>query len=727
MERALFFPGVTDSPTVGKKLGRLGLRPSDLKRLLFGNGGALAVLKKRVRVKLPEALLADEHLIEEIHTVDRFVRRQQELIEYERKAEIERQISEIKGFSGKERELFGRAILDLRGRREGERFGLSFVRFGRDREIRTEIASGDVVLVSRGDPLKSDLVGTVSEVRRRYIVVAFDAPPPKWALRDGVRIDLYVNDVTFKRMVENLETLRHIQGPSRDLRNIALGLASPRTPETVPLKPIGPTLNESQNEAVSLALGSAECFLVHGPPGTGKTSTLTELILQLVRQGYKVLATADSNTAVDNLLLRLSRFDLDLVRVGHPARILDDLHRFSLPARLEAHPGFQAVRKGWEDFALLVRERDRFSKPTPARTRGMSRERIRRLAEEGRGMRGVGADTIRSMAEWIRRDETVEAEAQRLRANERELIDGIVKGADVVLATNAMVLSDALRDRRFDIAVIDEGSQQVIPSTLIPLMHADRFVIAGDHRQLPPTVVSEQARELRRSLFESLIERHPDNARMLRVQYRMHEKIMAFPARTFYDGALVADESVRTRTLRALDPRPPRRYAEILDPDEPLIFVSTHGIEAAESLPWRSTSYENPAEARIVLDLLGELLAMGIDPAQIGVISPYLSQVKRIKAALTGKLESVEVKSVDGFQGREKEVILISFVRSNPSGDLGFLGDLRRLNVALTRPRAKLIAVGDARTLQIHPVYREFIDFVRHEGRFVSVRARDSR
>ncbi|MRI83640.1 MAG: IGHMBP2 family helicase [Nitratiruptor sp.] len=712
----LILPQKGEEAEISKLLRPYGLRPSDVKGLYRANGKILICLKKRVKVGLDPSLLASRDEEAEIIRVHTFIEHYKGLIHLEREAEIEATLNEIRSISGRERELYGRAILDLKGTRLPSRFNLFFVKFGRSRPIETEIASGDIVLVSRGDPLKSDLVGTASEVGRHHIVVAFEEQPPKWVYTPGIRVDLFVNDVTFKRMEENLELLRDGANERRKLRNYVLGIWDPPPAGREPFTP-KTSLNPTQIAAVEGALGS-ELFLIHGPPGTGKTSTLIELILQEVGRGHKVLASADSNIAVDNMLQRLAQYDLELVRIGHPARILHELESFSIHAKFENHLEAEAIKKGWEEVALLVKHRDQFTKPTQARARGMSHERILTLAARGKSQRGVSVATLQSMAKWIKADRKVEALVKSLRNEEELLYKRIIAQADVVLATNGMIMSDLLKEELFDVAVIDEGSQQVVPSTLIPIMHAKRFVIAGDHKQLPPTVVSRGAKELEESLFERLIRNHPEESSMLQIQYRMHEAIMGFSNHHFYDGKLIAHERVAHHTLADFSLAPPARFPQILDPTNPLVFVDTKGIEAFEQLPDRSTSYENPKEAQLVYDLAQELLAMGLPGKDIGIISPYLAQVKRIKK-LFGLETEVEVKSVDGFQGREKEVILISFVRSNQEGKIGFLKDWRRLNVALTRAKRKLICVGDSATLTRDPLYHELLQYISKRGRIV--------
>jgi len=710
----------TDRKRLFRELSRIGISRSDVKEVLRANGKSLIYLKDESLCRVIPEFVPGKELEAEIVSVHRFVEKFKLLIDMERIAEIEQQEAEIKRLSGRERELLGRAILDLRGTSAGTKFHLFLVRFFREKPIETEISTGDIVLVSRGNPLKSNLTGTVVRVTEKTVTVAFDGQPPKWAFKRGVRIDLYVNDVTFRRMEENLEELRDADGRARELRNIIIGISEPKTCRRVDFTPRDERLNSSQLEAVSRALGSPDFYLIHGPPGTGKTSTMTELIVQLVRNGKRVIATADSNVACDNILLNLSRYeDLSLVRIGHPARVMEELERFSIYALFEEHKDAEAVRRGWERVRELMEKREQFLKPVPSMRRGLSDEEILYFGRKGKGFRGIPKKKMRSMANWVAVNYEITSRIDALRRMEAEIFRDIVASADVVISTNSMVKSDFFQGFHFDCAVIDEGSQQVEPSTLIPIMRADRFFIAGDHKQLPPTVASEEAKKLEKTLFERLIVKHPNLSSMLKVQYRMNEKIMAFPDREFYSGSLIADESVRNHTLSDFGLKPPERFVDILNPEEPLAFLDTSSINAYEFQPEGSTSYENYEEARIVVSIAEELHRMGLERKDIGIITPYAAQVKLIKQLLIEKELKVEVNSVDGFQGREKEAIVISFVRSNDEGEIGFLKDMRRLNVAITRARRKLICVGNSDTLKTHETYRKFIDYVRENGTLV--------
>ena len=291
---------------------------------------------------------------------------------------------------------------------------------------------------------------------------------------------------------------------------------------------------------------------------------------------------------------------------------------------------------------------------------------------------------------------------------EEEIARDIIEDADVILATNSTAFT---LDVEFDVAVVDESSQSTIPSVLIPLNKAEKFVLAGDHKQLPPTVL--EAEELSVTLFEMLINKYPEKAKMLEVQYRMNEKLMEFPNREFYGGKLKAHGSVKDITLADLGVKKVKDgFWRIVDPDEVLVFIDTSNCPNKWERQRRgSTSRENPLEAEIIRKVVSMLRNVGVRKDWIGVITPYEDQVDLIR-----QLVDVEVNTVDGYQGREKEVIVISFVRSNRDCEIGFLEDLRRLNVALTRAKRKLIAIGDAITLSSNETYKRFVEFVKSNG-----------
>jgi len=645
----------------------------------------------------------------------RYINHLKELVELEREAEIEAMREEMRKLSGYEREKVGRAVLGLNGKIIGEEFGYKLVKYGRKHEIKTEISVGDLVVISRGNPLASDLIGTVTEKGKRFLVVALETVPT-WALRN-VRIDLYANDITFKRQIDNLGKLS--ESGKRALR-FALGLEKSKESVEVEFKPFDEQLNESQKKAVSLALGSEDFFLIHGPFGTGKTRTIAEVILQEVKRGKKVLVTAESNVAVDNLVERLWG-KVKLVRLGHPSRVSKHLKESTLAYQVEAHEKYRRVKELRSKAERLAMLRDQYTKPTPQWRRGFTDRQILRLAERGIGARGVPARVVKSMAQWIAFNEKVQKLYDEAKKLEEEIIREIIEQADVVLSTNSSAALEFIKDVNFDVAVIDEASQATIPSVLIPIAKAKKFILAGDHKQLPPMILSEDAKELSETLFEKLIRLYPSKAKMLEIQYRMNERLMEFPSKEFYNGKIKAYDCVKNITLLDLGIRVfhfGEPWDSILNPKEPLIFVDTSKHpEKWERQRKGSLSRENPLEAKLVKEIVQRLLRMGIKPELIGVITPYDDQRDLISSLIEN--DEIEVKTVDGYQGREKEAIILSFVRSNKKGELGFLTDLRRLNVSLTRAKRKLIAIGDSETLSAHPTYKRFMEFVRENGVFI--------
>ncbi|WP_297470559.1 IGHMBP2 family helicase [Thermococcus sp.] len=656
--------------------------------------------------------------MKENETLAKFISHLKTLIEMERKAEIETMRAEMRRLSGREREKVGRAILGLNGKIIGEELGYFLVKYGRDREIKTEISVGDLVVISKRDPLKSDLVGTVVEKGKRFLTVALETVP-EWALR-GVRIDLYANDITFKRWLENLDNLRE---SGRRALELYLGLREPEEGKEIEFRPFDKNLNASQRKAIAKALGSPDFFLIHGPFGTGKTRTLVELIRQEVERGHKVLATAESNVAVDNLVERLVDSGLKVVRIGHPSRVSKALHETTLAYLITQHELYSELRELRVIGQNLKEKRDTFTKPVPKYRRGLSDRDILRLASRGIGTRGIPARLIREMAEWIKLNEQVSKTFEDARKLEERIAREIIRKADVVLTTNSSAGLDVVDYGSYDVAIIDEATQATIPSVLIPINRARRFVLAGDHKQLPPTILSEKARELSKTLFEGLIERYPWKSEMLTVQYRMNERLMEFPSREFYGGKVKADESVRNITLADLGVSSPEEndgWRDVTRPENVLVFIDTSSLENRFERQRRgSESRENPLEAHLVRETIERLLKLGVKPEWIGVITPYDDQRDLISSLLP---EEIEVKTVDGYQGREKETIVLSFVRSNRKGRLGFLEDLRRLNVSLTRAKRKLIIIGDSSTLSVHPTYKRLIEFVKEMGTVVDSR-----
>jgi len=625
----------------------------------------------------------------------RYIERLIELINYEREEEISQMINEIKHMTAHEREYIGRAINGMSGKKMGKELNLNIVQYGRFRSFDTEINVGDVVLVSTDNPLKSNLTGTVTEKGNKYIKLAFDCKVPHWAIKRKVRLDLYVNDITFRRMEDNL---RNLSLKGRNALEYHLNTKDPdNIINKIYIEFIDDTLNPSQRDSVYSSLGTNDFFLIHGPFGTGKTRTLVELIFQELRQNHKVLATAESNTAVDNLLERIVSNDkINVTRLGHPQRVSEDNIKYTLAYKFEKHPLYANIASYYNLIDEYIEERKYYTKPTQQYRRGMTDNQIKQCSAKRRSSRGVNVETIQSMARWLEYNKQINDCYDKVKQLENKITKEIIDESDVIVSTNSTAAHEVIRNTKFDVSIIDEASQTTIPSVLIPIAKAHRFILAGDHKQLPPTILSDKAYELQETLFESLIEQYPHKSQLLNIQYRMNEKLMSFPNSEFYGNQLKSSEDIKDIRLNDI--------VNTVNNDV-ISFIDTSELEDNQEQHLNdSKSYVNIAEANICLKIAEEYLNEGVNIKDIGIISPYADQVKIIS-----EKTDIEVKSVDGFQGREKEIIIISTVRSNNRGEIGFLNDLRRLNVAITRAKRKLIIVGNKNTLSTHKTYKKLI------------------
>ncbi len=630
------------------------------------------------------------------------------LVNYERDSEIELMRFEIAHMSGQKREELGRAINKVKGKYIGEELGLKIVQFGRSEIIDTEISVGDMVLVSAANPLSSDFTGTVTEKGAHFIKVAFDKRIPRWVLKKKVRLDLYANDITFRRMEDNL---KHLSLKGKNALEYILNERNPKKNKPTPyIDYIDKSLNNSQKRAIENALSCENFYLIHGPFGTGKTRTLVELISQETRQNHKVLATAESNAAVDNILERLmENKKLNLTRLGHPQRVSKHNITQTLAYKVENHKLNKKISKVHKKIENLIEKRRTYTKPTPQYRRGYSDYDILFNASKGKGGRGISVEKMKSMAQWIEYNQEIDELHDEIKRIENKMIRDIIENSDVILSTNSSAALESIARTKFDVAIIDEASQATIPSVLIPIAKAHRFILAGDHKQLPPTIISEKAQELEKTLFEELIKIYPFKSQLLNVQYRMNSLLMKFPNAEFYNNSLKSDKSVDDITIN-----------DIITSDkweEAMLFVDTSNVDTeGEKHLKDSKSIINELEADIAVEIAKDYLNDGLTEDEIGIISPYADQVKIIQDRIP-----VEVKTVDGFQGREKEIIIISTVRSNENGNIGFLKDLRRLNVAITRAKRKLIIIGNKNTLKHNPTYARLIDFVENENLLVEI------
>ncbi|MFW6381804.1 MAG: IGHMBP2 family helicase, partial [Bacillota bacterium] len=691
------------------------------------NENKIGGIKVRVFPKNGEEL-ADE----EVH---KYINKYRNLVEMERQEEMERHELEIKRLSPRERENKGRAILHLRGRDAGKAFGnkpiVKFIRQRPGEELPdTEISVGDLVMLSKNRVLDDDNpTGTVAEKTRYSLTVVFDQNPPSFIYGKGLRLDLYVNDITFQRMLEALGNIKEAESGSRlaQLREKLLGSTELEwlAQDFEELELVNEDLNQSQTEAVRKALEARDFYLIQGPPGTGKTMTAIEIINQGIQQDLNILATADSNIAVDNLVERLANSGTEVIRVGHPLRVTPVLREHTLDYKVLEHPDYRRAQELREEAGKLLDEQDEYTHPSGRWRRGMSNDLIRKKASSNSGARGVPPEKIKEMAKWLEIQDQVDEYFEEIDRLEDKAVDELISRAEVVCATNSTSGSELMADRYFELVVIDEATQATEPGALIALTRGAKTVLIGDHKQLPPTVLNQAADEqgLSKSLFERLYEVHGREFwSLLEVQYRMHDKIMNFSSEQFYSGQLESAPGVGSHTLADLGviAEDERCFTDkALVPEIPVVFLDTSNMEAKERSLAGSYSYDNPVEAEIVLDVLDEAIRLGVEPEQVAVITPYKDQVDHLNHH--SRVEEIEINTVDGFQGREKEVIITSLVRSNRQQNIGFLLDLRRLNVTLTRARRKLIIVGDSSTIEGHKIYDELIDYVKQNGLFYTL------
>ena len=616
-----------------------------------------------------------------------------ELVHLEEKEEFEQVREEFTSLSPLERELRGKALLNLRlEERHYSPAGHFLATFFLEKKAPLPIFTlevGDMVsLVPKPVVADEYLSGTIYERSPESITVAFQEEIPE---ADSYELHRSVNRVTFKRMAETLDAVYQTQNTRLAVfRDISLKTrkAVCNDIEDGPLVWFDPGLNESQKEAVRKALSAKDVMLVHGPPGTGKTTALVEIVRQTLLRKHSIFVTAPSNTACDNLLERLVEKGVNALRLGHPARVSGHLREHTLDFKLALHPVAKEIPM---IEAEMVRLKNRLERYHDRRSPGRDDEQA------------------------LRRDiSLLRQETKNIR---KEVLTRVMKEAEAVVGTPTGIQIRAVREKTFDLVVIDEATQATEPITWIPMTAAVKVVMAGDHFQLPPTVRSKEAdaKGLGRTLFERYYDILGSEFKaLLDRQYRMHEKIMGFSSRMFYKDRLIADESVRLQTLSGL-----RNVKDIPETHEPLLFIDTAGKGFEEKLETGSESRYNPEEAELVLAELKKMLEAGVKPEEIAVISPYSAQVRLLASQFS--MPGLEIDSVDGFQGREKELVIVSLVRSNLTGDLGFLNDTRRMNVAMTRARRRLVVIGDSGTLSTLPFYKAFIAYADKHGAYKSV------
>lgn len=489
--------------------------------------------------------------------------------------------------------------------------------------------------------------------------------------QDALGVQLFFDETSYRLMFEALDrVIRARSGRLADLRDIFYTKA-PASRYTFDAMRF-PWLNASQEKAVNEVLWAKDVAVVHGPPGTGKTTTLVEAIFETLRRESQVLVCAQSNMAVDWISEKLVDRGINVLRIGNPTRVNDKMLSFTYERRFEAHPDYPQL---WS-----------------------IRKAIRELRQQRKH-----ADS------WHQKMDRLKSRATELELRIRSSLFG---EARVIASTLTGAANRVLEGEKYSTLFIDEAAQALEAACWIAIRKAGRVILAGDHCQLPPTVKSIMALKggLGKTLMERIVENKPETVTLLKMQYRMNEQIMKFSSEWFYNGMV---ESAPTVSHRG-----------ILDYDTPMMWIDTAECDGKEEFVGENFGRINRAEAEMTLQTLQQylekigkqrILEESID---VGIISPYRAQVQLLRKELRKReffrpyRHLLTVNTVDGFQGQERDIILISLVRSNDGGDIGFLRDLRRMNVAITRARMKLIILGSSETMTSHPFYKKLYEYV---------------
>lgn len=536
---------------------------------------------------------------------------------------------------------------------------------------------------SGGETPKRVFSGTVSFVDGDRMVVAVADSADIYQLTGSGQagVMLSFDETTYKVMFEAIDRTIKAKGRLGELRDLVYSKQKLGEFSFDSLR--FPYLNPNQQLAVNKVLKAKDISIVHGPPGTGKTTTLVEAIYETLRREPQVLVCAQSNMAVDWISEKLVDRGINVLRIGNPVRVNDKMLAFTYERRFESHPEYPTL---W----------------------GI-RNTIRQLYSSGK--RGDS---------WHQKIERLKDRATAL---ELQINHDLFNDARVIACTLVGSNSKILSGMKFPTLFIDEAAQALEAACWIPAQRAGRIVLAGDHCQLPATVKNYEALKqgLGKSLMERIVENHPDCVTLLTRQYRMHEDIMEFPNQEFYEGKMTAAPEVAYRGILDIDTAIEWIDTSCLNEDnrnDNPSAASNLDEEFKEQLTGSGTGRVNKAEARLTINTLCNYVEkVGLrrfldERIDVGVISPYRAQVRYLRQLISKekRLKSVRhlisFNTVDGFQGQERDIIVISLVRNNDVGQIGFLRDLRRMNVAITRARMKLIIIGDSKTLGHYPFYR---------------------
>ena len=514
---------------------------------------------------------------------------------------------------------------------------------------------------------------TISFVDGNRMVATLPSPQALLDLQDvqNLGVQLYFDETSFKTMFHALdEAINTKNNRLAELRDIFAGQQKAKKLTFAPMQ--FPWLNRTQEAAVNEVMWAKDVAVVHGPPGTGKTTTLVEAIYETLRRETQVLVCAQSNMAVDWISEKLVDHGVPVLRIGNPTKVNDKMLAFTYERRFESHPDYPEL---WS-----------------------IRNTIRQIRESGKRTES--------------RHQKIARLQERASEIEMQISSQLFSEARVISCTLVGSANKLLVRQKFSTLFIDEAAQALEPACWIAIRRASRVILAGDHQQLPPTIKCYDAlrQGLGKTLMERIVDNQPDAVSLLKVQYRMNDAIMRFSSDWFYNGQVESDASVRHRS--------------ILDMEHPIQWIDGSDMLAKEEFIGENHGRINKVEAGLLLATLKDYIEkIGKrhfldERIDIGIISPYRVQTHYIRQQIRLCKEfspfrhAITVSTVDGFQGQERDIILISLVRSNDNGEIGFLSDLRRMNVAMTRARMKLIIFGDKETMRHHAFYRKLIEYI---------------
>ncbi|WP_205510002.1 AAA domain-containing protein [Longitalea arenae] len=549
------------------------------------------------------------------------------------------------------------------------------------------------VLFSNHDAVSNKVEGTINFVNGNRLKITLRTDElPDWAGDGKLGIDLLFDENSYDEMQNACKQAMVLAEKPVEGRLIQI-LTGNKTPGFKPLHGFEPSkaLNASQQAAVEKILEANDLAIVHGPPGTGKTTTIVQAIKAMIkRDNQQILVVAPSNTAVDLLSEKLSDEGLNVLRVGNPARVSERLLSLTLDYKMAEHSHMKEIKRLKKQASAYL---------------DMAHKYKRHFGKAERDQRKALFAEARNIMKDVDQ-------------SEQYIINDLVAKAQVITATLVGANHYTVRNLKFNTVVIDEAGQALEPACWIPILKAQKLVLAGDHCQLPPTVKSTEAAQngLATTLLEKCVALHPQSVVLLEEQYRMNEMIMGYSSSTFYADRLKAHASVARHVL--------------FNNDSPLVFVDTAGCGFDEKT--EQTSTYNPEEAAFLFRHLTQLVS-ALDShykpehfPSIAIISPYKQQIDTLKEqflsspALQAYEHKIAINTIDSFQGQERDIVYISMTRSNPDSRIGFLSDIRRMNVAMTRARKKLVVIGDSATLSQFPFYSDFISWAQERNAYQS-------